>query len=155
MEQLTINKSKEKTTALDMWFETTIQELRDDQRDIKLGTAPKEKEDFYNKLMNNNDELSNELRKGISINFLQKALQAYYALISNSEHPPVKIAFDHSDRKLLVFAVIKDDDEEAEDNLLLAAAKINNRFQKFGIYVSTMIIEESDNYPIPPQYTVL
>jgi hypothetical protein len=155
MKQTIARNTHSKTTALDVWFETTIQELRDDYRDIKLGIAPKEKEEFYNKLINNNDELLNEAKERLSIQFLQKALQAYGAEIANSEHQPLKIALNHTDSKLLVFAVIRDDDEATEDMLLSAAAEVNYKFEKYGIFVSTMIIEESDNYPIPSHYTPL
>jgi hypothetical protein len=149
--------SKLKTTALDMWFETTIQELRDDYQAIKLGTAPKEKEDFYNKLINidNDDELSNELKERISVKFLKKALQAYGTQITSSKHRPLQIALNHSDNKLLVFAIIEDGDEDTENMLLAVAAEINYKFERYGIRVSTMIIEESDNYPVPKHYMPL
>lgn len=154
MESQTSKSTDNKIKARDMWFEHVIEELRRDQQALNLGIASEEKERMYDQIINNSDELMNDAKNKFTEQLLRKAIIAYAKEISIIENKPIKLALDHSDTKLLVFAIINDEDEKAENGLLCAAAEINHKFRDYGIHVSTTIIEESDNYPIPQQYAL-
>ena len=65
---------------------------------------------------------------------------------------PLALAFNLSNTKISVWAIIEDNDEETEDKIILSEAKVNAKHRNEGFYLDTMILEKSDNYPIPSHY---
>jgi len=65
---------------------------------------------------------------------------------------PQKLAFDFSDAKILVWAQIKTEDVSTEDALILSEAEANSKYSDNGFYISSTIVEECDNLPIPSHY---
>lgn len=65
---------------------------------------------------------------------------------------PKKLAFDLDDSEVLVWAEIENDDEQSEDFLLLLEAEINSKFHNYGYDVTSTIVEDRDNLPIPNHY---
>jgi hypothetical protein len=57
-----------------------------------------------------------------------------------------------SDLNILVWAVVNDDDEETKDQLFLLEAEVNAKYSDYGLYISTTIMEKSDNCAIPSQF---
>ena len=60
--------------------------------------------------------------------------------IKDRDIKPIKLAFDYSDSKVLVWAEI--DNESFEDQLILSQAKINAKFSSEGFCISTTIVEK-------------
>ena len=67
---------------------------------------------------------------------------------------PEKLAFDYNDNEVLIWAEVKDDDEAFQRLLIRAEARVSSKYYKFGYSLESMIMEASDNYPIPPHYQV-
>lgn len=149
----TILNPKQSEKALTDWFEKTISSLDVDQIMIETNTATPEKRKFYNMMANANaDEINHMARNTSSIYFIGNLLEHYITELVSFKSLPIDLAFDLSDAKILVWAKIKDDDENTEDALLLAEARANASFSEHGFFISSTIVEESDNLSVPPHY---
>lgn len=143
-------------TDLQIWFDNLVATIRKDQLLLESGIAPKEIKEAYNLLMcGNNQKLQVAVRNLNSSYFIEKLVLSYIQELNARKSAPVKLALQLSESKILVWAEIKDNDEKTEDALLLAEAKINAEYHKFGFNISSTIMEESDNYPIPEQFSML
>lgn len=97
--------------------------------------------------------LVHKTREASSIYFIKKIIKDYlFELKEHYKRLPLKLALGLSDSKILVWSEIKDDDEATEDALLLAEAKVNGEYYPYGFYLTSTIIEKSDNLDIPPHY---
>jgi hypothetical protein len=63
-----------------------------------------------------------------------------------------ELAFDLTGGKVLVWAVVSDNDDTSEKNLILSEAKVNAHFTDSIFRLSSTIVEEGDQLPIPNQY---
>jgi hypothetical protein len=139
-----------------LWFDGLIAQIRKDQLLLETNCAPKSKEDFYkNVIFGSSLELAGTSRKQSSQVFITHIVMEYIDELNARERKPLKLAINFSDASVLVWAVIKDDDEQTENALILSEAVINARYFKYGFHISSTILEESDNYPIPSHYQVL
>ncbi len=139
-----------------MWFNKLISSLVGDQIEIESGIANKEKKDFYGAAMNSDYySLSSNVRLQSTQFFISSMLKDYIEEIKKRNAQPLSLSLKLSNSKILAWAITKDDDEETENKLYLAAAAINAKYYKEGFYISTTIVEESDNYNAPAQYQLL
>jgi hypothetical protein len=139
--------------ALTAWFEKTISGLDVDQMMIETNTASTETKKFYNMMTNGNaDEINHMARNSSTIYFIGNLLEKYMNELVSFKSLPLDLAFDLSDAKILVWAKIKDDDDATEDALLLAEARANASFSEHGFFISSTIVEQSDNLSVPPHY---
>lgn len=159
MENATISKNVTKSFDLkwNEWFENFINSIEIDKMMIDAGVANPETEELYKHFVNRDiekiaqltmDTMHKRLTESIIINFVHE-------LIYKRNKKPIKIAFDSSDSKVLVWAEIEDEDESTEDALLLTEAKLNHHIYDYNYHVSTTIVEKSDNLNIPNQYKEL
>lgn len=87
-----------------------------------------------------------------SLHFLGQLIIDYVNELKERQVEPRQLAMDMSDASVLVWAEINDDDEPTEDQLRLAQAKINARYNQYGFYLTSTIVEQSDCLPIPSHY---
>lgn len=152
----TINTNNSVKSQTETWFDEFVATLRVDQTLLETGLASKQKAEMYQSLMSNNpiniaiqgrNEFSKLLVKVIVTDFLDE--------LSVEKCKPEKIAMQLSPSEILVWAIINDNDEATEDALYVAEAKINARCHNLGFHLSTTILEKSDNYPIPEQFSLI
>jgi hypothetical protein len=147
----TINKSK-----VDQWFEKIIGDLKTDHFLLDSDIASAEKKAMYDIFINENEmELASLARKTSSMFFIRAILLEYLSILKTAAKQPLKLAFALSDSKLLVWSEIEDEDEEMEDALLIAEAKVNGKYFEKGFYITSSIVEKSDNFPIPNHYQTI
>jgi hypothetical protein len=138
---------------LDVWFETMIDQLRADRTAINCGIASKDKEEFYTNFVTKPiDEILNDNRKVVTMNYIEKALKLYSGKLKEYNSKPLKVALNFADSKVYVFAIIDNNDENTEDSLLLSEAYVNSMFKEYGVHFTTTVLEMEDNYTIPDHY---
>lgn len=150
---IVISQETKTQQMLDVWFESLIEQLRADRTAISCGIAPKEKEEFYTKFVTRpSEEILNDNRKVVAMNFIGKALRVYNDKLAMYDNKPLKLAMHFADSKVYIFAIVDNDDEKTEDALLLTEAYVNSKFREYGIHFTTTILEKDDNYSIPNHY---
>ena len=77
---------------------------------------------------------------------------SYFERLNKEKGHPVSLAFSITHSKVFFWAQINDDDEASENALLIAEAYANDKFYDIGLNISTTIIEDSDNLPVPAHY---
>nr|WP_321485066.1 hypothetical protein [uncultured Draconibacterium sp.] len=143
-----------KETKIQNWFDDLVATLRKDQLMIETGVASKDLEKMYQILFNEDyDKLHENLRVQNTHYFIKKLVIDYLTEVRRRGNNPEKLALQLSESKILVWAEIKDDDESTEDSLLLAEAMVNAKYNELGFHLSSTILESSDNYPIPEQFS--
>ena len=140
--------------AADFWFDHLVDTLKADQVLLKTGIAPKEKENMYSAFIQGNiNQLISQNRDVMVRYFISNILIEYVNEIKARNIDTSKIAFDHTNSKVLVWAEVENELEE--DNLILAEAKINAKYYDDGFYVSTSIVEKEDKLTMPNHYRKL
>lgn len=135
------------------WFDQAIHDINVDRMMMETGTAPETKRQRYeDRMYGRLENVYLDSRKASSIYFLENLLKDYLTFLKEFNAYPLELALNLSDAKILVWANIKDDDERAEDALLLSEAKANEKYSRQGFFISTTIVEDSDNLKIPPHY---
>lgn len=135
------------------WFDHLVATLRTHEIQLETGTASREIEKFYEHLLGNNlDELLKENKRRTQQHFVSKIIVDFLSKLDNKL--PNKLAFDFNDAEVLVWAEIDDNDEKQEKVLARAESSINAAFHEFGFDMELMIVEKSDNLPIPNHYRV-
>ena len=120
---------------------------------METDTAPRQKQEVYVGLQEGNiDPLALRLRGEIQTYLVENIIRDYIAEIGKDL--PEKLAFDYNDNEVLIWAEVKDDDEAFQRLLIRAEARVSSKYYKFGYSLESMIMEASDNYPIPPHYQV-
>lgn len=138
---------------LEEWFENLINSIKVDKLQLETNTAHPLKKSLYDNLMGGNEaEVISEMRKMSSQYFIECLIRDYLTELNQRNVQPVQLAFDLNDAKILVWAEISDNDEDSEDGLILAEAKVNNEYSKFGIHISSTIIEKCDKLNVPAHY---
>lgn len=143
-----------KETDLKKCFDDLVATIRKDELLIETGIATKETKRMYELLFSaDEDELNRKVRTGNSFYFIKKLVLDYINEVNIRGKKPEKLSLQLSESRILVWAEIKDNDEATEDALLLAEAKINADYHEVGFHLSSTILECSDNYPIPEQFS--
>ena len=147
---LTNNDVNEK---MENWFENLVAGIRKDHLMLETNTAPENTTNLYNTLMNGTQtELFATTRGASSKYFIQTLLNDYFAELKKYKRSPLKMALDLSDAKVLVWAEIEDNDEETENTLILSEAKANAKYAAYGFYITSTIVDKTDNLAIPNHY---
>lgn len=146
-------KPKQTDDLVESWFDEFVGTIRAEQLQLQTSVASQEKKDFWSLMISGNqNEILHQGRTATSIHFIQSIILEFLRELNERGCKPLKLAFDLSDAKILVWAVINDDDELTEDKLLLSEAKVNAHYYKYGFHISSTILENSDHYPIPSHY---
>lgn len=135
---------------MDEWFDGFIANLRSHQLQLETGTAPKETENVYKAIFGDRVEFTYIVRKGTTQEFVKNIIYDYLKEIDGM--PVLRMAFNHTDSHVLVWAEIEDNDDQSEKELILAEARVNAKYHQYGFTISTTIIEKSDELDTPSQY---
>jgi hypothetical protein len=132
-------------------------QIKVDKSNLETGDATPETVAFYGNLIaGNNIELWSDARKSMSKGIAQQMVVSYFKLLSERKINFIKLALDLSLNKILVWAEINDNDEVAEMALIRVESIINATYaQQTGIELDSIIVEKSDNLPIPPHYQIV
>lgn len=152
-----LQRIESNTIRISEWFDQFIHSIKTDKLQLLTKTATQEKEELYHAMiLNDKDKVMKTIYNEISQSNLKNLVVEFLtALYKNKHHLPYKIAFDFSNSKIHVWAVINDDDEKAEDNLIMSEAKANSKFADTGFSITSTIVEKSDSLKIPQQYKLL
>lgn len=142
-----------KDDKIDSWFSGFIDQIKVDHLLVSTKTASPDKMKMYNAFISGDEKaILSQTRNLSSIHFIKNLVFDYISEINHQKKRPLKLALGISDSKILVWSEINDDDEETEDALLMAEARVNNKYYRNGFFISSTIIEKSDNLPIPIHY---
>jgi len=138
------------------WFNEFIGQLRTDEQMLELGAINPDKEKFYQNIFSGDIEaILLDNREKISMAIIERMIREYLTVLTDRKAFPDKLAFELSNYKVLVWAEIDMDDEKTERELIIAEAKINAKYSKYGLYISTTIVENQDSLEVPPHYQEL
>jgi len=141
---------------INQWFEQLISHIKVDQLLIETETADQEKSRFYkNAISGNHTEIFKSIRFETSQALISDVVFNFLSEIKKRKALPNKLAFSLTPATVLVWAEIPDNDENLEDQLLLAESKVNAYAKQFDFCIDTMIVESSDNIPVPSHYAVI
>lgn len=145
--------SSPQNKEIDEWFDQFIASLRVDQLELQTDTAGHNKKEVYHHLIEGNgiQLISDFVVKSTQL-FVFDMVNDFIKEIMSRSVKWTKLAFDLSDKKVLVWAEVEDDDESSEDGIILAQAKTNYHFQGHGFSISTTIVEEGDHASVPSHY---
>lgn len=139
-----------------LWFEQLISHIKVDKLMIETETADQEKFKFYqDAISGNHTEIFKSIRFNASQALIKDVVFNFLSEIKKRNALPIKLAFSLTPATILVWAEIADNDENLEDQLLLAESKVNAYAKQFDFSLDTMIVEKSDNLPVPTHYTVV
>ena len=140
----------------EIWFDEFIGNLRAHEAMIQTGTAPKNMEEFYKTMITGSDNQIQAISREISSrHFLTLIVTEFLSEIQSVKDKILNIAINLSNTKVSVWAVTNDDDEVSAKKIIIAEAKVNAKYFKYGFYIDAMIMEKSDNYPVPNHYQKL
>jgi hypothetical protein len=143
--------TESQNASLEAWFDDFVSTLRTHQVQLETNTASKEVENLYSSLLSGDVETVFKTNKETAQKFfVGKIILEYLNLLGNDF--PQKLAFDHNDSEVLVWAEIEDDREDLEKKLIIAEAKINAKYHEYGFDMSTTIVENSDAHDVPNHY---
>jgi len=148
----------DKKTDIEAWFGNLINTLTIHKWMLETQTAPPEIKNFYKPILEGDSDQIHKNTRFLNCQYFIKKLIINYLteidqLIKDSKLN--KLAVQLSESQILVWAEIKDEDEATEDTLILAEAKVNSDFIDVGYHISTTILEESDRFPIPKQFSTV
>jgi hypothetical protein len=153
MEQTTKHNKGIKGGDVKEWFEEVIHTLKSDQLMLEHDVASEKTKKFYGDLIDENYEaLLNTTWAGLAKITVHEMLVKYLMELKNRAVSFKELAFDLTGGKVLVWAVVSDNDDTSEKNLILSEAKVNAHFTDSIFRLSSTIVEEGDQLPIPNQY---
>lgn len=142
----------------DEWFSGLFHSLRTDKMLLDTGAASEDQQRVYETLMKNDYIASAAMSKEFANRILtREAVVSFVRQVLASQNKPKRLAFDFNtnESSLLVWAVVSDDNLGAERVLYLAEAKVNAALGDAGYRISTTVVEESDELPVPSHYEEL
>jgi hypothetical protein len=138
------------------WFDNIVATLRKDEVLYETGMLDQEAKEIYDAFLSGNEpDIAYMAHSQAKMYFLKNMFFAYLSELKRRNAIPLKLAFDISKSKLLVWAEIEDDNERMEDELILAEAKVHYKYYPYGYSISSTIVEKSDNLQIPPHYETI
>lgn len=150
---LATSKQTDLLSKSDQWFEKLMHSIEADKILMDTKTADPEKAQFYHKMIDGNhrEMVHSVYEMGIKY-FVSEIVNEYINNLKIKKVQPLNLAFDLSDSQVLVWAEINDDDESTENILILNEAKVNAKYSDFGFSLSSTIVENGDNIPVPSHY---
>lgn len=138
---------------MNAWFDEMVSNLRYDELLMNNGILDEDKKEVYSVMASGNQEkISYLARQASSAHFIVNMVDKYFKELIKSKRKPKKLALELSDSKILVWAEVAEDDDAMETALILAEAKVNANYSKYGFYISSTIVEESDGLAVPKHY---
>lgn len=148
--------SGNETEKMDTWFNNLISSIEMDKFLMKEDLASVETKAFYTALMTDNvSEVLRQTRELSTMYFIEKMIVDFLKEIKTRGVEYKNLALDLGNSKVLAWIELKQDDEESEDKLIMAEAKVNAKYLEEGFHVSTSIVEEHDNIPVPSHYHII
>ena len=153
METKVHKKQDQFSNEMSVWFDELIATFRADQLSLETGTAGKDKKELYTHLIKGDtDPAVRKINQTITQTYVSRMFVDFMSEITNRQMKPVSLSVALSGTALHIWAVINDNDEKAEADIFLAEAKVNADYNSYGYGIDTVILEVSDNYPIPSHY---
>lgn len=139
------------------WFSLFINQINEgimkDKEALEKGDASKETIAFYQSLIKRDSKALIMARDSITDSLISDIVISYIHKIKERNIRPLKLAFDLSINKIMVWAEINADDEKTEMDLIRVESIINGEFfANSKIYLDSTIVENSDELPIPLHY---
>jgi hypothetical protein len=148
-----ISAEQEIQDKRNQWFEEFIHHVTTDKDFLKMGLASDDTKQFYDKLIfGGTTSMMSEMRQKSTEYFIGKLVFDYLKEINAAKATPEKLLVDYNDSQILVWAEVREDDEVTERALFKAEAKANAKNYAHGFYISSTILETSDQVPPPPHY---
>ena len=143
--------TESQNVSLEAWFDDFVGTLRTHQLQLETKVAPKEIQELYEPFFTGNfNHFFKQSKERAQEFFVKRIIMDYLKLLDKDF--PLKLAFDHNDSEVLVWAEIEDNREDIEKNLILAEAKINANYHEYGFDMNTTIVEKSDAHDVPNHY---
>lgn len=141
----------------EQWFDGLVSDLSFDKQLHKLDILDPERKKVYDDMITGNNFSIHEFANTKTQQFFIGNLLNEYIneLLVTHKKQPLKLGLELSDSKILVWAEIENEDEETEDALILSQAKVNAKYEKYGFYISSTIVEEEDRMNLPNHYKLL
>ena len=137
------------------WFDDLVSTLRAHELELETDTASKPVRELYDRLIFGNASETFYATKATSAQYFVSRIILDYAKIALDLIGVNRLAFDHNDSEVLVWAEIPDDRDDLEKALIMAEAKINAKYHEFGFDMNTTIVEESDSLSTPNHYRIV
>ena len=151
---MTITPNIPKSSDISSWFNTLIEEIELLQLKLETGIASKEVKRMVDTLRGGDPSEIYRLNGEVAQKFfIAQIIQDYLNL--THQIPLKKLAFAPHNSQVLVWVEINDDDDTTEKAIIIAEAKINAQYHPHGWTVHTMIVETSDQIPVPTNYKTI
>jgi hypothetical protein len=161
METTKVSKSHLEENTHDSWFKEFIvtinKQIHQDKKSLESGDASRETREFYSSLIEGDIIGTLSISRSVVSNSIIKHIVIYYLqLLSEKKIRVNKLAMDFSTNKILVWVEIKENDEQAEFALIGIESMVNGKYASdTGIYLDSLIVEESDSLDVPPHYNLI
>jgi hypothetical protein len=149
-----VDQSIISSDPIEAWFDDFIGTLRADQVAMSMKVVDPEKEQFYKKMMSGDHTiLVDALQQMVSQYYIPQIIATFLTEVNRRNVKYKKIAFDLRNRTTILFwGEIEDEDYDSEKGFILSEAKVNFNFSSTGFYMSSTIVESSDNHKVPSHY---
>lgn len=135
------------------WFDNLIASLRTHELQLETETATDEIKKIYEVLMGDDLNSMFKMNKDTTQKyFVGKIIVDFLKQLD--KNLPLKLAFDFNDSEVLVWAEVDDNNEIQEKILARAESKINAIYHPYGFDMETMVVEKSDQLPVPNHYKI-
>jgi hypothetical protein len=147
----------EDQTKNQQWFDEFVWSIRADQTALEEGVATEGKKAMYHSLMEKNvTDLVDVSITSARQHYIKSMLLDYVSeLVKSQSFPFKKMAVSFNNAELLVWAEIEDDKWDVEKSLIMAEARINSIYHKKGFDMTTTVVEQCDQLPVPSHYQML
>lgn len=149
----------EAVSPSEIWFDTFIQNIvelvRVHQLQLETNTAHPELSQFYSSLSSDNiEDMLKWNRDHGKKYFVERIVLDFINQLKDGKVPN-KLALSYNDSEVLVWAEIDDNDDASWDHIIQSAAIVNAKYHNYGYDIKTMVVEMSDNLPVPYHYKTL
>ena len=140
----------------DRWFEDIIAQLRVDQLQLSTNTAPPEKRQRYDALIEGSAEGVLLVQQGsVTRHFVERLVRQFVKGARPHLARIKTLAATANDSEVLMWIELRREDELLEDQLTLLEAEVNAQFHDWGYDLDLMIVEATDAIPVPEHYSVI
>ena len=136
------------------WLDIVINQLAADQEQIKLGTAPPEKIEFYKNLSESNyQKLALDNYVNINNVVVSDAILSFLQKLSKKEvvEKLSVLGGNNIDKNISFWVELKEYDFDFICDLTNKMSEVNSVFGKFGVNIDLEIVDSEDQY-IMPEY---
>lgn len=146
-----IESTTQKSEIID-FIDACIAHFQTDKEVFKQGVQSRETQSIYNALLSSPIDFASQQLNATKQALFNYILANYLQHLHEIKDDLVDLGISSSKSALNIWAIIEEDDEATEKQLFRIEAKVNAIFHETGLHIDTLVMEDSDNYPMPPQY---